>query len=112
MATKPNTSYPSWLAQEERKADRAAVSWQGTISSIKFDAEACLVQDITHLGCRIMLAHAVSVGTYVSIEIPQIASLEGWVAWNRGCEIGIDFSHPLPAEVLNEIIRRGDAALQ
>ena len=111
MATKPSTAYPSWLAQEERKSDRVAVAWQATISSVKFDAETCAILDITQLGCRIALAHGVSVGTYVTIDLPQTVRLEGWVAWNRGGEIGVDFSHPLPAELLAGIIHRnGDAA--
>ncbi len=106
MATKPSTTYPSWLTQEERKSDRVTVAWRGTISSVKFDAEMCSIRDVTQLGCRIVLAHAVSVGTYVSISIPHIDRLEGWVAWNRESEIGIDFSHPLPIAVLDELIRR------
>ncbi|MEI5688402.1 MULTISPECIES: PilZ domain-containing protein [Sphingomonas] len=100
------TPYPAWLAQEERQADRLPVSWPSTISSLKFDEEPCTICDVTHLGCRVLLDRRVTVGTYVTIAMPQLTKLEGWIAWNRGHEVGVEFSHPLPASILDDIETR------
>jgi hypothetical protein len=100
------TPHPTWLAQDERQADRLAVVWPATIASMKFDPEACSISDITHRGCRILLGHHITVGTYVTIDMPQLTKLEGWIAWNRGHEVGVEFSHPLPKDVLSDIETR------
>lgn len=67
--------------------------------------------DITHLGCRIRIERAPSIGTHVSIVIPAFADVAGWIVWKADGEAGIDFAHPLPADVLAEIIRRNDGNL-
>ena len=100
------TPHPTWLAQDERQADRLAVVWPATTASLKFDPEACSISDITHRGCRILLGHHITVGTYVTIDMPQLTKLEGWIAWNRGHEVGVEFSHPLPKDVLSDIETR------
>jgi hypothetical protein len=100
---------PEWLAHEERTADRVAVSWVASISSRKFSDEACRIVDITHLGCRVQLTSPITVGAQVTIAIADFAELAGWVAWHKGGEIGVDFSHPLPAQVLDSIIARHGA---
>lgn len=106
MASKPATSnYPTWLAREERQSDRVAVAWSATLSTPHGD-HACRIADITHLGCRIQADDLPSVGTYVTVVIPQFAGVAGWVAWRKNGEAGLDFGHPLPDAVLDEVLRR------
>jgi hypothetical protein len=103
------SAHPEWLAHEERTADRVAVSWPASISSRKVAAEPCRIVDITHLGCRVQWASAITVGAQVTIAVADFAELAGWVAWHKGNEIGVDFSHPLPAQVLEGMIARNRA---
>jgi hypothetical protein len=113
MASVSQTSdYPSWLAREERKAERVAVAWDATlVPATSGDEMPCHMLDITHLGCRLRMERAPSVGTHVNIVIPAFAGVAGWIAWKADGEAGIDFAHPLPADVLSEVIRRNGGNL-
>lgn len=107
MASKPNTAaFPSWLAAEERKADRIPVDWPASWASAKFAEEDAHVCDITNLGCRLRTARNVGVGTFVTVKMPGVAEAPGWIAWTGPNEVGVDFSHPLPAAVIEDIARR------
>jgi len=109
-ATEP-TVYPAWLAHGERQAERLTVKWEATVACMKFDPEPCAVLDITHLGCRLQLSRDVTVGTYITVRVPDFANIEGWVAWSKAQQIGVDFSHPLPAAIVSEIMARMKAGL-
>jgi len=110
MAGTPH-SYPSWLAADERKADRVAVDWFATLASIKFPAEDAQLIDISNLGCRLRIGRIVSVGTFVTVGIPHFTGVPGWIAWAKGGEMGVDFSHAIPKAVIEEIIRRNIKSL-
>jgi hypothetical protein len=101
--------YPSWLAEDERKAVRIPVDWSATVAADKFGTEAVRISDCTRLGCRIETRLAVTIGTFVHVAIPNFADVPGWVAWSSSEAIGIDFSHPLPNRVLEYIIEQNDA---
>ena len=101
--------YPSWLAEDERKAVRIPVNWAATVAADKFGIEAVRITDCTRLGCRIETRLAVSIGTFVHVAIPQFAEVPGWVAWSSPEAIGVDFSHPLPNRVLEFIVVQNDA---
>jgi hypothetical protein len=102
-------NYPSWLAREERTAHRVAVSWEATICSPTLEDAACRILDITHLGCRLSSEHPPRTGTLVTVAIPEFAGITGWIAWRSNGEVGIDFAHPMPTAVLDEIVRRNGA---
>ena len=101
--------YPSWRAEDGRKAVRIAVDWSATVTADKFDTQAVRISDCTQLGCRIETRLAVSVGTFVDVAIPNFADVPGWVAWSSPEAIGIDFCHPLPNRVLEYIVERNHA---
>jgi hypothetical protein len=101
--------YPSWLAEDERKAVRIPVNWPATVTADKFDTQAVRISDCTKLGCRIETPLAVTVGTFVHVAIPNFADVPGWVAWSSPEAIGVDFGHPLPDRVLEYIIDLNDA---
>ena len=105
----PEPEYPSWLAEDGRKAVRIPVDWAATIAADKFGADAVRITDCTQLGCRIETNLAVTIGTFVHVAIPKFADVPGWVAWSNPKAIGVDFSHPLPAHVLEHIIERNTA---
>lgn len=98
--------YPAWLAQEERKAERVAVTWEATVRSLKSGDAACRILDFTHLGCRFRSEEPPSMGSHVSVIVPGFAEVAGWIAWRADGQAGVDFAHPLPDAVLQEVVRR------
>ncbi len=101
--------YPSWLAEDERKAVRIPVNWAATFAADKFETQAVRITDCTQLGCRIETRLAVTIGTFVHVAVPNFADVPGWVAWSSPEAIGVDFSHPLPNRVLEYVIEQNDA---
>lgn len=91
---------------EERRAVRIPVDWDAAVASPAGDESRCCVLDISNRGCRIRTETTSSVGTCVNVLLPQFASVTGWVAWRADCEAGIDFAHPMPLAVFEEILRR------
>lgn len=106
-SSKPD--YPSWRAEDERKAVRIPVNWAATVAADKFETQAVRITDCTRLGCRIETRLAVSIGTFVHVAIPNFADVPGWVVWSSPEAIGVDFSHPLPNRVLEYVIEQNDA---
>lgn len=101
--------YATWLACQERKAERIPVLWDATlISAMSGDTLPCHMLDITHRGCRIRMTRVPSVGTHITIIVPAFTNVAGWIAWKARDEAGIDFAHPLPPAVLSEVIRRNE----
>ena len=98
--------YPSWLAEDERKAVRIPVDWAATVAADQFGTEAVRISDCTRVGCRVETRLAVTIGTFVHVAIPNFADFPGWVAWSSPEAIGVNFSHPLPNRVLEFIIEQ------
>ena len=61
--------YPSWVAEDERKAVRIPVDWAATVAADKFETQPVRITDCTSLGCRIETSLAVTVGTFVHVAI-------------------------------------------
>lgn len=113
MASVPKTSeYPAWLAQEERKADRVPVAWEATVRSLKSGDAPCRILDFTQLGCRIGSEDPPAMGSHVSVIVPGFAEVVGWIVWRGNEQAGVDFAHPLPDAVLQEVVRRNGALSQ
>ncbi len=104
MSTNANApSFPAWLAQEERVTERAPVDITATISSIKHGAASARLVDLSYLGFRARLDQPLTVGSIVSITIAGFAPIDGWIAWQRDGEHGIDFAHAMPHPVAHAI---------
>ena len=94
------TTLPSWLRAEERQCARTPLHQALTLSGVVPPALEVELVDISALGCRLRVSKPVSVGTFVSLGLADVATCTGWVAWQKGAEIGIDFSTPLQDEIL------------
>jgi len=88
------STFPSWLAREERLAERAPTGVPATLSCPRAGTAAAVVTDASALGCRVRTDMGGGVGSYLTL-LAGGASASGWVAWRRGDEMGIDFSEPL-----------------
>jgi len=94
MATAPSSTYPSWLAREERLAGREP---SGVVARI--GEQAAAVADASPLGCRVRTEARVNVGAFLTLTVGDVA-IDGWAAWRRGDEFGLDFAKPLDAATL------------
>ena len=82
------------------------MTWEATVRSLKSGDTACRILDFTHLGCRFRSEEAPSMGSHVSVIVPGFAEVAGWIAWRPDGQAGVDFAHPLPDAVLQEVVRR------
>lgn len=94
MATAASSTYPSWLAREERLSEREPTGLAAWIGE-----EAVVVTDVSALGCRIRMSVPANVGAFLTLSLGEV-SVTGWAAWQRGNELGMDFAKPLDAETL------------
>jgi hypothetical protein len=92
---------------DERKVHRLPVRLPATLKCDKTPDWQVEVADFTQLGCRVAVPQRVSVGTFVTLTIPMFVDLVGWVAWTTDDALGIDFSHPLPSDVLAHVVQLG-----
>lgn len=104
MASAP-TSYPAWLAGEERHAARRLLSLPARLAGERVRGDAIgRTMDITALGCRLAVAEPPPVGSYVAIDVAGCSGIAGWVAWSRNGQLGVDFAHPLPDAVVEHLL--------
>lgn len=94
-------------AMDERKAMRSAVSVAVDLHRQHYPPEAAVMSDVSASGCRLRTEARISVGSFVTVTIPGLTDIGGWIAWHRGDEIGIDFTHEVPSPVADGIIRIG-----
>jgi hypothetical protein len=94
MASALPSTYPSWLAREERLSEREPAGVAARIGD-----QEVVVTDVSALGCRIRMGVPANVGAFLTLSLGA-ASVTGWAAWQRGDELGVDFAKPLDAETL------------
>jgi hypothetical protein len=94
---------------DERTEPRLSLRLRAVLKCDKTPAQQVIATDITRTGCRSMIQRRVSVGTFVTLEIPDFVEVFGWVAWGNDYAVGIDFSHALPPAVLAHIVGLGPA---
>lgn len=108
MADSP--PYPQWLAREERKAERHGLALSGTATGARTIQQPVEMVDLSPLGCRLRVVEPMRVGSYISLASGTAplgeARLEGWVAWSRPSECGIDFARPVPGALVEQIAAR------
>lgn len=84
---------PNVRVGEQRGADRLNCHWPALVHWKPRDI-ACVVENISHSGCRVRTAGVLFVqGDAVIVRIPsQKMVLDGVIAWARDEEAGIQFS--------------------
>ena len=106
VPTHDPTTLPAASDMDERKARRRAASLAARLYSTVTAPCSVRVLDLTHLGCRVSTSQVLSVGAFVTLEVPHFTAINGWVAWSLDGEIGLDFAHPLPLRVVDYILDR------
>jgi len=98
-------AFPEWLSSDDRKADRRRLELAVTIQSTNLPPEPARMTDLSPLGCGIATTARLHVGSYLTVLIPGFTTVEGWVAWRKPDCLGLDFSHQLPAKVVDHVVR-------
>lgn len=64
------------------------------------------IRDVSIGGCRVELAHQVSVGDTIWVGLPGIESIQATVRWADGWIAGVEFDRPLHPSVLEMVEQR------
>lgn len=105
---------PAWLTVEERTAERWPMNF-ATSFTRHGGAEAtdAHVMDLSTYGCLLATPGRTQLGGFVTLTLSQSLTVEGWIAWSKGDHAGLDFAHPLPGAVVEQmIVEYGHAAKQ
>ena len=92
---------------DERRATRVPLRLAAVMRSDKHPTQQVSVTDLTRYGCQVATHRRVTVGTFVTLDIPGYVDVFGWVAWTHESKLGIDFAHPLPPAVMAHIASLG-----
>lgn len=92
---------------DERRAARVPTHMLAELRCDRASAEQVIITDMTNFGCRVTVARLVTIGTFVTIAIPDFVEIPGWVAWSTDTALGVDFSHPLPDAVRVHVVALG-----
>lgn len=68
------------------------------------DLHAATLTNISSLGFRIRSEYGVTLGRFLSLDIPQLTRYSGWVAWSYSDEFGLDVANPIPQKVIDHIL--------
>jgi hypothetical protein len=93
-----------WSVLDERKAERFPVRVAAEIRGERLAPGAVKLVDVSVLGCRVEADQNVTVGSLVTLVFQGFAGFNGWIAWRRESNYGIDFAHPLPSAVVHRIV--------
>ena len=92
---------------DERKAARVPLRLAVVMKCDKHPTQQVTLTDLTRFGCQVATHRRVTVGTFVTLDIPGYVDVFGWVAWTHGSKLGIDFAHALPPGVMAHIASLG-----
>jgi hypothetical protein len=62
------------------------------------------VTNVSSLGFRIRSDYGVTIGRFLSLDVPGLARYSGWVAWSQADQFGLDVANPLPQKVIDHIL--------
>jgi hypothetical protein len=86
------------LSEGSRRIPREAVDCQSRISGATMPPSTALIVNISPHGCMVRCDQAVSIGEGVTVDMPGLGSLRGFVIWSLGKRIGIEFETMISLE--------------
>jgi hypothetical protein len=82
----------------ERRSTRRRVTTEATLrDQAKYEVEV-KVHDVSQCGFMAECAEPVQIGSYVSLEVPGIGTVEAQVRWQVGTRMGGMFLDPISLE--------------
>jgi len=89
---------------DRRYSSRTALSLKAVLITPLGDEYPAVIQDVSTLGFRIRSEYGVTIGRFLTIDIPGLAAYSGWVAWSYLGEFGLDVANAIPEPVVEHII--------
>jgi hypothetical protein len=97
----------SLMSMDERKRARARLSIPVQVAGQRLESTPALMMDVSGAGCRLRLVVQISTGTFLTVKVEGFTSYTGWVVWQRGQDVGLDFANPIPVAVVQHLVQLG-----
>jgi hypothetical protein len=96
---------PAWLDLDERRSERRQMDIAAFLQTQVHPAQVGVrVVDISTHGCLLAIPGGLPLGRYVTLTLPGLVSIEGWIAWSKNDQAGLDYARSLPPAVVERII--------
>ncbi|WP_445191237.1 PilZ domain-containing protein [Sphingomonas sp. Tas61C01] len=100
---------PAWLDLDERRADRRRMNIAAFLETQVHPTQIGVrVIDLSTDGCLLAVPGGLPLGRYVTLMLPGAVNVEGWIAWSKGDQAGLDYARSLPTAVVEQIIGASD----
>lgn len=87
-----------------RSAVRSRIHLAVSLITPAGDIYSATLTNISSLGFRIRSDYGVTLGRFLSVDVPELARYSGWVAWSHSGEFGLDVANPVPQKVIDHIV--------
>jgi hypothetical protein len=95
---------PPPFAGDRRLAARARICLAVLLITPGGEIYAATLTNISSLGFRIRADYGVTLGRFLSLDVPELARYSGWVAWSQEGEFGLAVANPIPQKVIKHIL--------
>ena len=85
----------------ERLYDRGSIQFPSLYGERYFSS---FLTNVSSLFFRIRSEYRVTIGRFLSLDVPGLARYSGWVAWSHAGEFGLDVANPIPQEIVDDIV--------
>ncbi|MBB5712914.1 PilZ domain-containing protein [Sphingomonas xinjiangensis] len=96
--------YEAFGMLDERKTRRSDTHVAATVVHEFKDTTHVYLLDVGLHGCRVSTPTRLTAGSFVTVIVKGLPSLEAWVAWSNDSEAGLNFAHKPPPNVVAAIL--------
>ena len=89
---------------DRRYSNRTAMSLPAVLITSLADEHPAIIQNVSTLGFKLRSEYRVTVGRFLSLDIPGLTAYSGWVAWSYLDQFGLDVANAIPEPVIEHII--------
>ena len=81
---------------DRRYSNRTAMSLPAVLITSLADEHPDIIQNVSTLGFKLRSEYGVTVGRFLSLDIPGLTAYSGWVAWSYLDQFGLDVANAIP----------------
>jgi hypothetical protein len=75
-----------------------------SVLTLRGDTYSAYLTNASSTGFRIRSEHGVTVGRFLSVDVPNFTQYAGWVVWAFSGEYGFKAAHPIAHAVIDHIV--------
>jgi hypothetical protein len=98
------TSKTASFPDNQRAAVRSRAHLPVFLVTPAGDAYSAFLTNVSCIGFRIRSEYRVTIGRFLTVDLPGLARYPGWVAWANADEFGLDVADFIPKEVIDQIV--------